>query len=314
MDPLVSVIVPTRDRHDFLDRALSSIGEQTYDAIETVVVDGSTTPVSDQRVRSSVGRPSTLRIKRGPRRGAAAARNVGITAAEGEYLAFLDDDDEWEPTKVERQVARLRSNPAVGVVYTGQRSVDAAGHTQRVRCPRLRGNVTEALLRGADITPLSAAMVRTSLVDRVGLLDEHLPVWEDLDWYVRLSRYTEFEPVADPLIVRRMGDHDQLSDQFETIRDVAFPRYVAKHRSLAAEFGPDCERAMVASRLLDVAHAGLEQGAYLAALPLLARSVRLSPRSHRAKLYLLAALGGPLTYRPARWLWRRVTRLPPLVS
>lgn len=314
MDPLVSVIVPTRNRQDLLERALSSISEQTYDAIETIVVDGSTTPLSYGCVRSSLREPSKLRLRRGPQRGAAAARNLGITAAQGEFLAFLDDDDEWEPTKVERQVARLRGNPAVGVVYTGQRSVDAAGDTQRVRCPRLRGNVTETLLRGVDITPLSAAMVRTSLVERVGLLDEHLPVWEDLDWYVRLSRHTEIEPVAEPLVVRRMGDHDQLTDQFETIRDVALPRFVTKHRSLAAGFGPDCERAMVASRLLDVAHAGLEQGAYLAALPLLARSVRLSPESHRAKLYLLAALGGPVTYRPARWLWRRVTQLPPSVS
>lgn len=312
--PLVSVIVPTRDRLSLLERALASVGAQTYDRLEVIVVDGSTDPLPTGRLSAALGSRYGLTYRRGPQKGAAAARNVGITTAEGEFLAFLDDDDEWEPTKVERQVDHLRGNLGVGVVYTGQRSVNAAGHTQRIRCPRLRGKVTEALLQGIDITPLSAAMVRTSLVDRVGLLDEHLPVWEDLDWYIRLSRYTEFEPVAEPLLVRRMGGHDQLTDQFETIRDVAFPRFVAKHRPLAAGFGPDCERAMVASRLLIVAHAGLEQGAYLAALPLLARSVRLSPRSHRAKLYLLAALGGPLTYRPARWLWRRVARLPPLVS
>lgn len=90
MDPLVSVIVPTRDRDDLLDRAPSSISEQNYDAIEMIVVDDSTTPLAYGRVRSSVREPSTLRLRRCSQCGSAAAGNVGITAAEGEYLAFLD--------------------------------------------------------------------------------------------------------------------------------------------------------------------------------------------------------------------------------
>lgn len=310
MDPLVSVIVPTRNRHDFLERALSSISEQTYDAIETIVVDGSTTPLSYGRVRAELRESSELLLRRGPRRGAGAARNVGITAAKGEFLAFLDDDDEWEPTKIERQVDRFaESDPSVGVVYTGQRSVNSRGETIGTRCPQTRGMVTEPLLRGADMTPFSGVMVEASLVPRVGLLDEQLPVWEDLDWYIRLSQHCAIESITQPLLIRTMGDHTQLTDQFKTIRDRAFPRFVRKHRQLAASYGSGCERAMVASRLRDLGHTGLEQGYHREARALLGRAVRTNPTAWRTYPYFISAIGGSLTYRPARWLGRQLAGL-----
>lgn len=305
--PLVSVIIPTRDRPELLEEALESVDAQTYDPIEVVVVDGSTPPLSEAFIEASLGENRSVVYRRGPRRGAAAARNAGIRSAAGDYLSFLDDDDRWLPSKVERQVERLTSVArSIGIVYTGQRSIDEEGRTIAVSSPRTRGEVTEALLRGARMTPFSSVMVRTDLAEAAGLLDEELPVWEDLDWYIRLSRHGEVDCIDDALTVRRMADHDQLTDQFETIRDVAYPRFIAKHRSLAAEYGPKCERAFIASRLLGLAHAGLENGEYGAAVRALVRALRQSPGYGRAYLYLLAALGGPMTYRPSRWLRRQV--------
>lgn len=305
MNPLVSVVVPTRNRHDLLERALTSIREQTYDAIEVIVVDGSTTRTSFERLRSTFGNSQKLILMRGPRRGAAAARNLGITAANGEFLAFLDDDDWWASSKVERQLECFsQAEESVGVVYTGQRSVDSRGRSLGTRCPQPRGDVTEALLRGADITPFSGVMVHSSLVHDVGSLDEELPVWEDLDWYIRLSQSADFETVTEPLLIRTMGDHAQLTDQFETIRDQALPYFVRKHRQLAASFGPDCERAMVAARLLDVGHAGLEQGYHSEARSLLWRAVRTNPTAWKTYPYFFSAIGGSITYRAAQRLER----------
>lgn len=305
--PVVSVIVPTRNRPTLLEQALTSVAAQTYDRLEVVVVDGSTTPVPRSRIEAFLGADHDLVCRRDPGQGVAAARNVGIGAASGANLAFLDDDDQWMETKVHRQVERLeQAGSRVGVVYTGQRSVDAADRTVGVRIPRTRGDVTETLLRGGGLTPFSGVMVRSSLVDDVGVLDEQLPVWEDLDWHIRLSRHCRVESIPEPLTIRRMGNHEQLTDQFETIRDVAYPRFVSKHRALATEYGSGCVRAMIASRLLDVAHAALENGEYLEAVRLLGRSLRQSPRPNRAYLYLLVALGGPVTYRPARWIRRRI--------
>lgn len=302
------MIVPTRDRPRLLEQALASIDAQTYHPIEVVVVDGSTQPLSKAFVEASLGEDRTVVYQRGPRRGAAAARNAGIRSATGDCLSFLDDDDRWLASKIQRQIDRFESGgPDIGVVYTGQRSVDSTGRTLAVSSPGTRGDVTEALLRGARMTPFSGVMVRRSVADSAGPLDEKLPVWEDLDWYIRLSTHGSVESIRDPLTVRRMADHDQITDQFETIRDVAYPRFVAKHRELAAEFGPGCERALIASRLLDVAHAGLEHGEYVAAVRLLTRALRRSPGYAQAYLYLLSALGGPVTYRPSRWLRRQLS-------
>lgn len=307
--PLVSVVVPTRNRPGFLDRAMESIGEQSYRPLEVIVVDGSDDPVSSRRVRAALGDGVESTLRRGPGRGAAAARNVGIKRARGSYLAFLDDDDRWLPSKVARQVSVLqRSESETGVVYCGQRSVDSAGRSLTVRCPGTCGDVTEALLRGAPVTPLSAVMIRADCVDEVGNLDESLPVWEDLDWFIRLSQTGRFVPIREPLILRTMGEQEQLTDQYETIRDVAYPRFVRKHRQLAATFGEDCLRDMVAARQLDVAHSALEAGRYREALGLLTGMVGWTPTSRRILPFLLAASGGPLTYRPARWLRRRIRR------
>jgi glycosyltransferase involved in cell wall biosynthesis len=306
----VSVIIPTRDRRGLLEQALESVEAQTYNPIEVVVVDGSTRPVSRAFVEEAVGQDTTVVCRRGPRRGAAAARNAGIRFAEGDYLSFLDDDDRWLPSKVMRQIDQFESEGSrIGVVYTGQRSVDAKGRTIAVSSPSTRGDVTEALLRGARMTPLSGVMVRRSIVDAAGLFDERLPVWEDLDWYIRLSTHGDVESIADLLTIRRMAEHDQLTDRFETIRDVAYPRFVAKNRPLAAEYGPNCERAMVAARLLDVAHAGLENDEFASGVSLLVQALLRSPRSWEIYPYLLAAVGGPATFRSARWLHRRAQRL-----
>jgi GT2 family glycosyltransferase len=272
---------------------LESVEAQTYNPIEVVVVDGSTRPVSRAFVEEAVGQDTTVVCRRGPRRGAAAARNAGIRFAEGDYLI---DQFESEGSRI-------------GVVYTGQRSVDAKGRTIAVSSPSTRGDVTEALLRGARMTPLSGVMVRRSIVDAAGLFDERLPVWEDLDWYIRLSTHADVESIADLLTIRRMAEHDQLTDRFETIRDVAYPRFVEKHRPLAAEYGPNCERAMVAARLLDVAHAGLENDEFASGVSLLVQALLRSPRSWEIYPYLLAAVGGPATFRSARWLHRRAQRL-----
>lgn len=169
--------------------------------------------------------------------------------------------------------------------------------------------VTEPLLRGADMTPFSGVMVQTSLIPRVGLLDEQLPVWEDLDWYIRLSKHCAIESITEPLLIRTMGDHAQLTDQFETIRDRAFPRFVRKHRQLAASYGAGCERAMIASRLRDVGHTGLEQGYHREARTLLWRAVRTNPTAWETYPYFISAIGGSFTYRPARWLGRQLAGL-----
>lgn len=114
--PLVSAVLITRDRPDELRAAVASVRDQTYPTLELVVVDGSREP-SESLVRRHAGDvPVTYRRDDGG--GPGAARNIGIRAATGTFVAFLDDDDRWLPEKTERQVETF--GPGVGTVYTGQ--------------------------------------------------------------------------------------------------------------------------------------------------------------------------------------------------
>lgn len=297
--PLVSVVLVTRDRPAKLEGALDSLGKQTYPALELVVVDGSEESV-ESLVRSRVGSlPVTYRRDDGS--GAGAARNVGMRAATGTYVAFLDDDDRWLPRKVERQVETFE--PGVGTVYTGQFTVR---DDERVggRTPSLSGWVTEQLLRGTACSPTSTVMVRRSLFEETGGFDERFPVWEDREWYVRLSQHGTFQPVPAQLVQRGFGEYDQLTDDFEAVRDVAYPRFLEKHRELAAEYGPGCERALVASLSRMAAANGVAAGRYGDARTFVLRSLRHDPFHQGTWLYLLLSVGGEPVTAGARRLQR----------
>lgn len=294
--PLVSAILITYDRPGMFEAALDSVLDQTYSNLEVVVVDGSEPPV-ESRLRRRVDGAFPIRYRRDDGEGAAAARNVGIRAATGEYLAFLDDDDRWLPEKIERQVDAFR--PGVGTVYTGQRIV-SDGERVGGRMPTLAGDVTEQLLRGVACCPTSTVTVRSDVVDRAGPFDERFSIWEDREWYVRLSRRGEFASVPEALVLRRRGAYGQLTDDFEHAREVAYPLFLAKHRPLAAEYGPGCERQLIASLSRMLAAVGLEAGRYRAASRYLFRALRHDPRAPATYLYLLLALGGSPVHRAAQ--------------
>jgi glycosyltransferase involved in cell wall biosynthesis len=300
--PLVSVVVPTYDREAYLCEAIDSVLEQSYDHLELVVVDDHS-PVPAAEVLSDRLERTTRPVeclRHEENRGAPAARNTGIEAAGGDFVAFLDDDDYWEPTKLERQVeAFVRASPDVGVVCTGQAFVDE-GETVSVQRPTVRGEVTRDLLAGAEVGTFSTVMVRSSVPEVVGDLDERFPCWQDREWLLRASTAFEFEVVPEPLTVRRSAEHDQLSDDFEAKRDVAFPLFVEKYRSLAASYGQGCERAMLGARLRELGRSGVRHGHFDDGRRYLLRSLRYDPFDTSVYLYLLASLGGDTTLRAAR--------------
>jgi glycosyltransferase involved in cell wall biosynthesis len=300
--PLVSVVLITRDRPAKLEGALASLRDQSYPALELVVVDGSQESVEPLVRRHAGDLPVTYCRDDGT--GAGAARNVGMRAATGTYVAFLDDDDRWLPRKVERQVETFA--PDVGTVYTGQFTV-RDGERVGGRTPSLSGWVTEELLRGTACSPTSTIMVRRTLIEETGGFDERFPVWEDREWYVRLSQHGTFQPVPAQLVHRGLGDYDQLTDDFEAVRDVAYPLFLEKHRKLAADYGRSCERALVASLSRMAASSGIAAGRYAEARRYILRSLRHDPFQQLTWLYLLVSLGGQPVHGAARRL-QRVSR------
>lgn len=311
-EPLVSVILPTYNRPSMLADAVRSVERQTYGNIELIVVDDhSPEPVEPLLEDIDTNTVTSIRCPRHKEnRGANAARNTGINVANGEFLAFLDDDDVWLPKKIERQVERFqRTSDDVGVVYTGQRFVDEDGITTSVRTPTTQGDVTEQLLTGAPLGPFSTIMVRSTFVSMAGELDERLPSWQDREWCIRLSQHCEFEGIAEPLLLRRIHRESQISDDFVAKRDTSYPLLLKKYRDIAAELGPRIERQFVASLSASLALAGIQNEHYRDAVQYLLKAIRHSPTNVRLYFYLLLATGGKYLCKPTKRLKRYINRL-----
>jgi hypothetical protein len=206
MKPLVSVIIPTHNRASLLREALASVESQqgigrAYD-LEIIVVDDASSDETPQIARAHAG----VRYLRLPiNRGLPAARNAGVQASRGRYLAFLDDDDLWFPCKLECQVAALESHPEAGVVYSP--CIVRSDHREfLVPAPGQApaGQVLESLLEH-NLAPVHCFLVRRALLDAAGHFDERLPCFEDHDLWLRLAIHTPFLFVPRPVGIYRLS-------------------------------------------------------------------------------------------------------------
>ena len=289
--PSVCVVVPTRDRRDMLERALSSIWAQDYaGTVTAVVVFDRSTPHLQER---DVAPGRELRVLTNTRTpGAAGARNAGIVAARGEVVAFLDDDDEWLPGKLTAQVPVLAQPTAGGgtasAVGCGL-EVIARGATT-VRLPTEAELGRQALLRSrATELHLSTIVVdRHVLVERIGLLDEQIPdsYGEDYDWLLRAVEIGPVVTVAQPLVRIHWHPQSYFTGKWRTIVD-ALGYLMDKHPAFS-EDPPGLARL---HGRLAFAHAALGEGP--AARKHARASLRLNPRERRAYLSLLVAAGVP---------------------
>ena len=193
---LVSVIIPTRDRSALLRRALESAVRQTFSQLEILVIDDASSPPASEVVES-VGNPWVRVIRHETPRGASAARNTGLSAAEGSLVAFLDDDDEWLSAKLARQVDRLAEVPAAGFVYCGYEKVsDRSGKvvsTFRAGPPVLD---FDAFLR-RTFFGASIPLIRRECFSAVGHFDETLMGMDDRDMWLRIARRYQVDFVPE---------------------------------------------------------------------------------------------------------------------
>ena len=216
---LVSVIIPTRNRAHLLPVAVNSVLNQSFRDFELIIVDdGSSDTTAKLRNRFHDCRVRWLRHDFS--RGAAAARNTGISHSDAEHIAFLDDDDEWYPEKLARQVAMLsQAKGKVAAVYAGYLVVDAAtGGLIGTKTPAKRGDLYSNLLKGNCIGATSCVLLRRSCLEEVGGFDERLPSFQDYDLWMRIARHFHFEFIPAPLSIyyvhpKRIWDDPQVLQQ-----------------------------------------------------------------------------------------------------
>lgn len=204
----VSVIIPTYDRASILPEAVKSILAQTYRDFELYVIDDGST---DNTREVLIPYRHRLNYVYQRNRGVSAARNRGIRLSTGELVSFLDSDDLWKPTKLERQVTHLAGHPDHPVCYTEEVWIR---HGARVNPRKVHakhsGWIFEKVLPLCIISP-SSLMLRRSVLDNIGLFDETLPACEDYDLWIRMAAAYPIHLISEPLIVKRGGFPSQLS-------------------------------------------------------------------------------------------------------
>lgn len=209
----VSVIITCYKYAHFLPQAMASALGQTHRNIEVVVVNDGSPDNTDEVMQQYVGDPRVVYIKQ-ENAGQAVAKNNGIRAATGDFISFLDADDIWELTKLERQLP-LFADPKVGIVYSGMSYMDEEGRpiagpaVADMSRPR-SGRITQALFVD-NIVPFSSAVVRRECFEKCGGMDTSYRMAIDWDLWLRMSVHYEFAYVDAPLLRYRLGHAGQMS-------------------------------------------------------------------------------------------------------
>ena len=191
-----------------LREAVESVLAQAFTDFELIVVDDGSTDGSEVKVRR-LGAP--IRVICQPRRGVAAARNAGASAAKGRYLAFLDSDDLWLPEKLAAQMRFMEEHPEAGICQTEEIWIRRGARVNpKARHRKPSGDIFKRSLELCLVSP-SAVMMTRALFHKAGGFDEALPVCEDYDLWLRIAVDHTVPLLARALVVKRGGHEDQLS-------------------------------------------------------------------------------------------------------
>ena len=215
--PKVSVILPTYNRAEFLRSAIESVLKQTYTDLEIIVSDDKSTDHTEEVVRSFKDERIKY-IRNKGNKGVSAARNSAIMASKGEYIAFLDDDDEWLPDKLKRQVEVLdHSRPNTCGIHSNLLVIDKTTGNIIPFDPvtkKFKGNLLNQFSIGDPIRT-STVIIRKRCLDEIGLFDETISYMEDRDLWVRLSINWDFEYISKSLIKYYVHGNAQLSQNLD---------------------------------------------------------------------------------------------------
>jgi Glycosyl transferase family 2 len=249
----VSVVIPTRDRWRFARSAVGMALEQEGVAVEVVVVDDGSTDETAERL--ATWRNPRLRVlRRAGGHGVSAARNSGIAEAQGEWVALLDDDDLWSPSKLRLQLEAARAENA-DWAYASAAVVDQQRNLVWAALPAPPARDIDLALRSHNVIPggCSNVIARTALLRSVGGFDENLAVFADWDLWVRLASAARAAAVSDVLVA--YTEHEGNMHVTGASRMLAEARYLAdKLRSSQ----PDSDQQLdwgVVSRFVALAYA-----------------------------------------------------------
>jgi glycosyltransferase involved in cell wall biosynthesis len=203
--PLVSVVIPTSNRCDLLLRAINSVEKQTFTNWEIIVIDDNS--IDETESTMSVKKSVQINyIRLNKKSGGAVARNIGIENSKGDFVAFLDDDDEWMPEKLQKQINFITSDKQVGICYTGRRTIRKGnlifglGKKYSFKYPPKKDQF-KAIMSDNFIGITSSVMIPKTILKEISGFDESLPCLQDYDLYIRIIKKWNAAGIDEPLVL-----------------------------------------------------------------------------------------------------------------
>jgi glycosyltransferase involved in cell wall biosynthesis len=210
--PLVSVIIPTFNRSEFLPRAIRSVLQQTFQDFELVIVDDGSTDKTFSQIKAF--NDKRIRYIFQTNHGVSSARNLGIRNSTGTFLAFLDSDDEWMPVKLEKQLEALENHPGYLIVHTDEMWFrNNRRLNQKHKHRKYGGWIFRHCLPLCVISPSSILLHRKIFSD-IGSFNETLPVCEDYELWLRMASRYPVLFIDKPLLKKYGGHSGQLSSKY----------------------------------------------------------------------------------------------------
>jgi glycosyltransferase involved in cell wall biosynthesis len=288
--PRISAIIPAYNGVSrFLDQAIRSVLAQTYGDRELIVVDDAST---DDTSRLVLRFPQARYFRRGQNGGQAAARNDGADLATGEFLAFLDQDDLWEPTFLAEALAGLDADSRAALIHADGYQVDESDRILEYDAAMKHTRSITQQLRGGHDAATSGSLVRRACFDSVGGYDPELRVWEDIDLAIRLYQRYPLLHLPKPLYRHRLyGDN--------VSRHISSESALEARRRFLEQYAPLCPTGSPLAKALaedwsryygDLGKLRLRQGRTSEARTVFYQAVRHDPRNVKNVLRLLRSL------------------------
>lgn len=287
----VSVVIPTHNRVDLLPRAIRSVQNQTFKDFEIIIVSDGSTDGTDELMENLSQKDSRINyISYYPGHNGNYARNTGIKAAKGEYIAFLDDDDEWLPTKLEVQLKMMESDNKIGLVYTGTHSVYADDGIEYDSFPKFHGDMSKQVLYNNFAGSTTTVMLRRSILDKTGLFDEELPAMQDYDLWIRICQIAKVGVISEPMVnYYNYNNSGQISANFEKY-EYAYSYINKKYEGLFSKLTPYEMRRKLAGQKISIGRKAFRIGESKIARDYYVQSMKICFRRRTLFYYFLSFL------------------------
>ena len=210
----ISVIIPTYNRILFLKRSIDSVLEQSLKPYEVIIVDDGSSDGTSTMIKKNYPKINLICQEN---KGVSAARNIGIRASSGDWVCFLDSDDEWKKNKLNEQMLAIKKNTNYSFCHSNEEWIkNGKKINQKKKHKKYGGDIFKECLDMCRISP-SSVMINKSVFDDIGFFNEDLVVCEDYELWLRICAHYKVLFVDEPLIIKYGGHEGQLSNSIESI-------------------------------------------------------------------------------------------------